>query len=60
MERASSLRLLSQIFLLVLLALPSAGCELAQGIFKAGMFVGILAIVLVVGIVWFLVSKMRT
>ena len=59
MDRAPSLRLLSQMFLLALLVVPLAGCEVVEGIFKAGMFVGILAVVLVVGIVGFLIAKMR-
>ena len=40
-----------QIFLIVVLAVLTAGCSLAAGIFKAGFWVGILvAVVLVVGI----------
>ena len=40
-----------QIFLIVVLAVLTAGCSLAAGIFKAGFWVGILvAVILVVGI----------
>ncbi len=45
------------IVLLAVVALP--GCEVVEGIFKAGMAVGILLVVFVVGLVFFLVSKMR-
>jgi hypothetical protein len=47
------------ILLLVLVALASSGCELAGDIFKAGMWVGVLAVVVVVGLVFFLVSRLR-
>ncbi|HTM29910.1 MAG TPA: hypothetical protein VL263_01320 [Vicinamibacterales bacterium] len=47
------------VLLLVLVALASGGCELAGDIFKAGMWVGVLAVVVVVGLVLFLVSRMR-
>jgi hypothetical protein len=49
------------IFLAILLALTItlAGCELVEGIFKAGFFVGVIAVVLVVAGVGFLVAKMR-
>lgn len=36
--------------LLVFLAMMSAGCQVVEGIFKAGMWVGILLVVVVVGI----------
>jgi hypothetical protein len=49
------LRLL--IIVLAVISLP--GCELVEGIFKAGMAVGILLVVFVVGLVFFLVGKMR-
>jgi len=47
------------LFALLLLALASSGCDLAQGIFKAGFTVGIIVVVLAVGLVLFLVLKMR-
>ena len=47
------------VLLLVLVALASGGCELAGDIFKAGMWVGVLAVVVVVGLVFFLVSRLR-
>jgi hypothetical protein len=36
-----------------------SGCELVEGIFKAGMAVGIFLVCLVVALVVFLVSKVR-
>ena len=49
------LRLL--IIVLAVMALP--GCEVVEGIFKAGMAVGILLVVFVVGLVFFLIGKIR-
>lgn len=47
------------LMLLLLAVLPLAGCEAIEGIFKAGMWVGALMIVVVVGIVAFLAAKLR-
>jgi NhaP-type Na+/H+ and K+/H+ antiporter len=49
------------LLLAVLLALTPmmAGCEVIEGVFKAGFFVGILVVVLLVAGVGFLVMKMR-
>ena len=49
------LRLL--VIFLAVVSLP--GCEVVEGIFKAGMAVGVLLVVFVVGLILFLVSKMR-
>jgi len=48
--------------LVVLLALlvPSAGCEIIGGIFKAGLWVGAIMVALVVLVVFWIVGKMRT
>ena len=46
--------------LLCLSTLTLTGCELAGDIFQAGVWVGILGIVLVVFIVGFLVSRLRS
>jgi hypothetical protein len=46
--------------LLCLSTLTLAGCELAGDIFQAGVWVGVLGIVLVVFIVGFIVSKLRS
>ena len=55
MNRDQALRL----WLLVLLAMVSSGCDLAAGIFKAGFTVGLLAVGLGVVLVLFLVMKAR-
>ena len=56
MTRAIWIRL----YALLLLALISTGCDLAQGIFKAGFMVGLIVVVVVIGLVLFLISKMRS
>jgi len=48
-----------RLFVVLLAVIAMPGCEIVGGIFKAGMFVGILMVVLVVGVVFFLVGKMR-
>jgi hypothetical protein len=50
------------VFLAVLIALTLtlAGCEVIGGIFKAGFFVGVIVVMLVVVGVGFLVAKMRS
>ena len=50
---------LMRILLVVLLAITAAGCELIGGIFKAGVWVGAIGVILiVVAIVW-VVAKAR-
>lgn len=50
---------LSLLALLVVLAVSSAGCEVVEGIFKAGLWVGaILVAIVVVAILW-IVGKLR-
>lgn len=49
----------ARLLLLALLLVPLAGCEIIGGIFKAGVWVGvILAVLVVVGILW-VVGKAR-
>jgi hypothetical protein len=43
--------------LLVAASLTLPGCEVIGGIFKAGIWVGVLAVVIVVAIVGFIVAK---
>ena len=43
--------------LLAVAALP--GCEVVEGIFKAGMAVGVFLVVLVVALAFFLINKVR-
>jgi uncharacterized membrane protein len=50
---------LSRIALLIVLALPLAGCEVIGGIFKAGMWVGALGVVLIAVLLVVAVAKMR-
>jgi uncharacterized membrane protein YkvI len=45
--------------LLMLATIPLAGCELIGDIFKAGVWVGVIFVVLIVGIVGFIASKLR-
>jgi hypothetical protein len=46
-------------FCLCLLGLSMTGCEVIGDIFKAGMWVGIVGVVLVIGLVLFIFGKMR-
>ena len=50
---------LMRILVIVLLAVSAAGCELIGGIFKAGVWVGAIAVVLVAVLVVWLVAKAR-
>lgn len=45
--------------LLVLLTLPITGCEAIGAIFEAGIWVGVIGVLLVLGLVGFLVARMR-
>jgi len=45
--------------LVMLAALPLAGCEVIGGIFEAGMWVGAIMVALIVGIVAFIAAKIR-
>ncbi len=42
----------------MLLALP--GCELVKGIFKAGVWTGVLGIAVLVGIAFWVLNKVRS
>jgi hypothetical protein len=50
---------LARIALLVVLGVSLAGCEVIGGIFKAGVWVGALAVIAVVVLGIFIVAKMR-
>jgi hypothetical protein len=52
--------LLSRLFLIVLLAMTFSGCEVIGGIFKAGMWVGIIMAVFIVALLMWIFSKART
>ena len=49
-----------RLLLVALLAVATAGCELAGDIFQAGLWVGVLLVVLAVGVVFWLVGKVRS
>jgi hypothetical protein len=46
------------ILLLVIVSISLTSCELIGDIFKAGVWVGILAVVAVIGLIIFLISKL--
>jgi heme/copper-type cytochrome/quinol oxidase subunit 2 len=48
-----------RLYLVLLLALSSAGCQLVEGIFRAGMWVGIIIVLFVFILVAFIASKFR-
>ena len=50
---------LMRILLIVLLAVSAAGCELIGGIFKAGVWVGAIGVILVVVVLVWGVTKVR-
>ena len=52
--------MLLRLELLVFLAMMSAGCQVVEGIFKAGMWVGILLVLVVVGILFMLFGRSRS
>jgi hypothetical protein len=49
----------TRLLLIVLLAVSAAGCELIGGIFKAGIWVGAIGIILIVVLIVFIFGKMR-
>ena len=49
-----------QILLLVLVVIALPGCAIAGGIFKAGAWVGALAVILVIAIIGFIVAKVAS
>lgn len=51
---------LSRVFLVLAAGMAMSGCELAEGIFQAGMAVGVFVVIAVVALVIFLVSKIRS
>jgi hypothetical protein len=48
-----------RLFLVLLAGVMLSACEIAEGIFKAGMGVGIFLVVVVVALVFYLVGKVR-
>jgi hypothetical protein len=53
------MRFLLLLALLVVSAMTLTGCEVIGGIFKAGMWTGVIAIVLVLVVVGFIAAKIR-
>ena len=48
-----------RLFLILVLALTVSGCSLAEGIFKAGLWVGAIMVLLVVVLIVWIVRKAR-
>jgi hypothetical protein len=48
-----------RLFLLLLLAVAASGCEAIAGIFKAGVWVGIIVAALIVVLLFWIVGKAR-
>ncbi|HVJ26160.1 MAG TPA: hypothetical protein VM493_01420 [Vicinamibacterales bacterium] len=49
----------SLLTLLVILAVSSAGCEVVGGIFKAGMWVGVIMVALILVVIFWIMGKVR-
>lgn len=63
MQRSTAISLpkSTQFFIFAALTVSSVtGCQLAQGIFKAGVWVGVLAVFAVIGLIGFGLSKLRS
>ena len=50
---------LLKVFLIVLMAMSVAACEVIGGIFKAGVWVGAIGVILVVVLLIFVVAKVK-
>ena len=44
---------------LVPVAVLTSGCEAIQGIFKAGVWTGVILVVLAIGLIGFVISRVR-
>ena len=49
--------MLSRLLIVLVAGIALSGCELAEGIFKAGMAVGVFVVIAIVALVIFLMSK---
>ncbi|HEV2830998.1 MAG TPA: phosphatidate cytidylyltransferase [Hanamia sp.] len=49
----------SMLALLIFMSVTFTSCEAIAGIFKAGMWVGILIVVIIVGIILWIIGKAR-
>jgi hypothetical protein len=54
-----SASLLVRLYVVVLLAMASTGCEVVEGIFRAGVWVGVIMVVLVLALVGWIATKLR-
>jgi hypothetical protein len=54
-----SFAMFSRLFFVLLAGVALSGCELAEGIFKAGMAVGVFMVIAVIALIIFLMSKIR-
>lgn len=54
----AALRAFVRTAVLALLALPLAGCEVIGDIFQAGMWTGVIAVVVVVGLIVYAVTRL--
>jgi len=48
-----------RLYLVLLVAMASAGCEVVEGIFRAGVWVGVIMVVLVLALVGWIATKLR-
>lgn len=48
-----------QFFLMLAAVLPLAGCEAIATIFEAGVWVGVIAVLVVIGLIVFVISMFR-
>ena len=49
-----------RVLLMLLVALPLAGCEAIGDIFQAGMAVGVIMVIAVIALIGFIVAKIRS
>lgn len=50
---------LSLLTLLMILAVSSSGCEVVGGIFKAGMWVGVIMVALILVVIFWIMGRVR-
>ncbi|WMJ74884.1 hypothetical protein RCC89_17200 [Cytophagaceae bacterium ABcell3] len=53
------MRQLYTFYLFVILAITMSGCEIIADIFAAGVWVGVIGILIIVGIIVFIISKVK-
>lgn len=50
---------LVRLYVLLLVVLTTSGCQVVEAIFQAGIWIGIIMVLLVMGLVLFLVNMVR-